>query len=288
LSFLFIGLLLILPSVNISTAQESYVGVNDGKEYLWRLSINKVNWGSYIMNNMAYTMENLWPLGPSALVNVYYEWLPWQHGPPQAHWPFSVTSIGLELTSTILSPYDNTSIRSTPVYAQFGWELPHAPDYNSLFNGTWYVVNDTASFLRQTYNLTLAFSPYAIMGVPFVPININWTMFITEFLAIMNFRGEFYNTTTATANSNGYSISVPAWGYENNTVAFDINVKYNSRGVLTYYEFIYGGDILTKYWIYTPDVFDIEDMVTLIVSSVIIIGIALLVYGMRWVIKHNN
>ena len=288
LSFLLIGLLLFLPSVKFSPAQESYVGVQDGNEYLWRLSIYKANFGAFIMSNFAETLENLWPLGSLALINVYFEWLPWQHGPPQAHWPFSVTAMGLEFTGLILSPIDNTSITSMPVSAQFGWQLPHAPDYNSFFNSTWYIVNDTSSFLRQTYNLTLAFSPYGIMGVPFVPLNINWTSFIAEFLTEMNFRGGFYNNTSATANSNGYSLSVPAWGYENNSASIDIKVKYNSRGVLTSYEFFYGDLQLIDYWLYTPDVLALEDMLTLIVSAVIIIGIAALVYIMRWVIKHNN
>ena len=288
LSFLFLGMLLLLPSVKVSPAQESYVGIQDGNEYLWRLSVYKANWGTFIMSNVAETLDNLWSLGISALINVYFDWLPWQHGPPQAHWPFSVTAMGLELTGTILSPFDNTTITSMPVDAQFGWELPHDPSYNSYFNDIWYIVNDTSSFLRQTFNLTLAFSPYGIMSVPFAPTSINWTAFITEFLEVMNFKGGFYNNTSAIANSNGYSLSVPAWGYENNSGSIDINVKYNSRGVLAEYEFFYGGLLLTKYWLYTPDVLALEDMITLIVSSVIIVGIVAVVFIMKWVLKHNN
>ena len=288
LSFLLIGLLLFLPSVKFSPAQESYVGVKDGNEYLWRLSIYKANFGVFIMSNFAETLENLWPLGSLALINVYFEWLPWQHGPPQAYWPFSITAMGPELTGSILSPVDNTSMTSIPVYAQFGWELPHDSDYNSLFNSIWYIVNDTSSFLRQTYNLSLAFSPYGIMGVPFVPLNINWTSFIAEFLTEMNFRGGFYNNTSATANSNGYSLSVPAWGYENNSVSIDINVKYNSKGILSSYEFFYGGLQLIDYWIAKADLLALEDMLTLIVSIGVITAIVSVIFIMRWVIRHNN
>ncbi len=286
--FLFLGFLLFIPTVNVSTAQGTYVGLEEGDEFLYKLGLYKTNWGSFFTDNLEAILNNLWPLGSSSLLNVFVEWQVWQHDPPQSHWPFEITAIGSEITTPLLSPFDNTTIRSTPVNAATGWFLPHQPDLNSYYSGTWYIVNDSSSFLRQTFNLSLAFSPYGIMGVPMAPKNINWTYFISEFLAEMDFKGEFYNNTTATAKSNGYSLNVPAWGYENNSAAIDIRVSYNSNGMLTNYEFLYGGKLLVGYWIGSGDIIPLEDMLTIIWGAVIITGIVASVFIMRWVIKHNN
>lgn len=287
LYLLFLGLLLFLPFVKVSPAQESYVGIQEGNEYLWRLGLHSVNWEGYFMDNLEETLDILWPLGDLHMLNVYLDWFVWQHDPPQSHWPFSITAIGSEETGTLLSPFDNTIITSTPVNATAGWEIPWYEQYHSYYNGTWYIVNDTSSFLRQTFNLTLSFSPYGIMGVPFAPKTINWTSFITEFLGVMNSRGGLYNNISATAKSNGYSLNVPARGFENNSVAIDIQVKYNSNGVLTYYEFKYGGKLLVNYWLYVPDLIDEGDMLTIIFGGGLIVGIALFVLIIKRILKNN-
>jgi hypothetical protein len=288
LGFFIIGLLLFLPSIKISPAQESYVGVQEGDKYLWRFGLHKINWGGYFSDQLEIILDNLWPLGDFALIGAYTEWYWIPVEPPQTYWPFNITAMGPELTSSILSPFDNTTITSMPVYAEAGWQLSYAPDYNSYYNGTWYIVNDTSSFLRQTLNLTLAFSPYGIMSVPLAPKTINWTLFVTEFLEVMNSRGGLYKNTSATAKSNGYSLNVPPWGYENNSAAIDINVKYDSKGLLTEYEFLYGGKLLVNYWLGRSDTIALGDMLTIIFGAGFIIVIALVVFIMRWVLKHNN
>ena len=287
LYLLFLGLLLFLPFVKISPAQEDYIGVQDGNEYLWRLGIHKVNWGEYFMDNLEETLNILWPLGESDMTNVYLDWLPWHIDPPQSHWPFSIIAIGSEETGSLLFPFDDTIITATPVNATAGWELSNYNPYHSYYNGTWYIVNDTSSFLRQTLNLTLSFSPYGMMGVPFAPKTINWAYFITEFLGVMNSRGAFYNSISATAKSNGYSLYVPPRGFENNSVAIDILVKYNSNGVLTYYEFKYGGKLLTNYWLYVPDTIAVGDILSIIYGGGLILGIALFILIIKRILKNN-
>ncbi|MFX1497639.1 MAG: hypothetical protein ACFFBH_08945 [Promethearchaeota archaeon] len=49
---------------------------------------------------------------------------------------------------------------------------------------------------------------------------------------------------------DGFLLNIPAFGFENNSVAIDINVRYNSNGVLSYYEFSYGGHILVDFKTY--------------------------------------
>ena len=249
---IFLGLLLFIPFGKLSLAQESYVGIQNDEEYIWRFSMYAENWGSYFDDLIEGTLNNLWPLNPSSfMTQVYTDWIYYRfESPPQSEWPFTITSIGTEETGTFLSPVDNRTITSTPINATTGWRLSAYPSVNSYYNSTWYIVNDTSSFLRQTLNLTLAFSPYGIMSVQFAPTNINWTLFITEFLGVMNSRGGLYKNISATARSNGYSLHVPALGFEQNSVAIDISVKYNSIGVLSDYEFSYGGKKLVKYWSY--------------------------------------
>jgi len=283
-----LGFLCIIPTINVSPAQEPYVGPEEGDDYLYKFGLYKTNWGSFFTDNLEGILNNLWPLGSSSLLNVFQEWQIWQHDPPQSHWPFEITAIGSELTSSILFPFDNMSITSTPVNATTGWFLPHQPDLNSYYNSTWYIVNDTSSFLRQTFNLSLAFSPYGIMSVPIAPKNVNWTFFISKFLAEMNLRGGFYNNTSAIAKSNGYSLNIPAWGYENNSVAIDIRVSYNSNGILTNYEFLYDGKLLVRYWIGSADLIPLGDMLTIIWGVAITTGIIIIIVVMRWVIRHNN
>lgn len=288
LGFLFIGLLLFLPSLKISLAQESYVGVKDADKYLWKFGLHKIYWAGYFEDQLEVIFGNLWPLGGLNMSPIYLDWQWVPVAPPQVFWPLNITSIGAEFPSTILWPYDNTTITTTPVYGGAGWHISYNPEWNFYYDGVWFIVNDTPSFLRQTLNLTLAFSLYGMMNVPFVPKTINWDLFVSLFESVMDSKGGLYKNTSAIARSNGYSINVPAWGYENNTAAIDINVKYNSKGVLELYEFLYGGNVLVNYWLGASDIIPLGDMLTIIFGGGLIIAIVSIIFIMRWVIKHNN
>ena len=277
LSLLIIGLLFFLPFVKVSSAQASYVGTQEGDKYVRKLSVYKGNWMDYFMDSLGETLDNLWPLGPlSEMTTVYTDWAVYYSPPPsyevKSTWPFTVTTIAPEQAGMILYPFDNTSMTSTAVYAEAGYEIYDIP---YLYDGTWYIVNDTSSFLRQTLNLTLAFSPYGIMGVPFAPKTINWTVFIAEFLGVMSSKGGLYKNISATAQSNGYSLHVPIQGFETNSEAIDIHVTYDSNGVFTSYEFLYGEKLLAHYRIPIPanPTILIEDDWEMIIYGVVFIVI---------------
>ncbi|HEC37748.1 MAG TPA: hypothetical protein ENI29_05885 [bacterium] len=289
LSKIILGLLLFIPFGKVSLAQESYVGIQNGDEYIWRLSMYAENWGSYFDDLVEGTLRNLLSLSPSSsLTQVYLDWIYYKfETPPQSQWPFTITAVGPEETGTIFSPFDNTTITSTPINATTGWRLSAYPSVNSYYNSTWYIVNDTSSFLRQTLNLTLAFSPYGIMSFQFAPTNINWTLFITEFLGVMNSRGGLYKNISATVRSNGYSLHVPALGFEQNSVAIDISVKYNSIGVLSDYEFSYGGKKLVKYWSYISPkpILSMAELLSIIFGSAFFVFIVLIVLIWKKILK---
>jgi len=251
LTGILIGLLLFLPLIRFSTAQ-AYVGIQEDEVFLLELRVYSANWGTYLSDNLEDTLDNLFPLGPEYnLTAIYNQW--GSLSAPQSRWPITVTDIGAEQTGELLSIYgDNTTITYTPVNGTLGYYVVAFPTISDSWDMPWAIVNDSSSFLRQTLNMTLAFSAYSIMGIPFVPTDINWTSFIAEFLSVMSSKGGFYNNISATAQSNGYLLNIPALGFENNSGAIDIEVNYNSDGALTYYEFSYGGEMLVTLTLVEP------------------------------------
>ena len=241
-SLIFVVLLLV-PFIRISVAQGSYVGVKNGDEYEWALSVYPENWNTYIADDLGVSLENLVPLGASNLTRVFNDWK--NFAPPQSYWSLKVNSVDIEETGLLFSPGDNTTITYTPINGNFGWLL-------SLFDSdewdeTLYIVNDTSSFLRQTVNLSSSFSFYSMFSVFIAPTTISWSSLVSEFLAEMTAKGGLYTNITAAAQSNGYLIDIPALGFENNTAAININVKYNSKGILSYFKFSYGGQTLLDF-----------------------------------------
>ncbi len=288
-SQLIIVLFLLLPFVKVSPAQESYVGIQDGDEYLWWLNFYKENWNQYFRDDLERTLGNLWPVGLYNLTTVFWDWIVWMYStPPQSRWPFSVITIGMEETGTILFPFDNTTITSTPFSATTGWILSSYSEINSFYTGNFYIANDTSSFLRQTYNLTISFSPYSMMSVPFAPTNIVWSSLISEFLGVMNSKGGLYNNLSATVLSNGYKLNVPAEGFENNSEAIEINVEYNQRGQLRDYEFSYGEKLLVKYWSYVlpPPLISERDLLTIVYGGIAFVTIVLIILGVKKIQKR--
>ena len=236
-------ILLLIPFIRISNAQGTYVGIQNGDEYEWALNVYRENWNTYVADDLGTTLENLVPLGASNLTKVFNDWK--NFAPPQSYWPLKVSSIGVEETGLLFSPSDNSMISYTHVNGTIGWIL-------SIFDSlerdeTCYVVNDTSSFLRQTVNLSRSFSFYGMLSVFIAPTTISWSSLVSEFLAEMDAKGGLYTNITATAQSNGFLISIPAFGFENNSAAININVKYNSKGVLSYYKFSYGGNTLVAF-----------------------------------------
>jgi hypothetical protein len=282
LGLVIIGILLFLPFLRISYAQGSYVGIQNNDEFEWALSVYPENWDTYMMDQMGTTLENLIPLGDSNLTKVFNDWSV-HPSTPQSYWPLTDISIEIEKIQQLFSPYDNTTITSTPVNATFGWIFP--PTDSLFWEDTWQIVNDTHSFLRQTLNLSRSFSPYAMFSVLFAPISINWPSFVSSFLEIMDSKGGLYKNIAASAQSNGYIIDIPALGFENNSVAIKIRVNYDSRGVLSYYTFSYGDKTLVDFipgkYIPENERLPIQYIYMFIGLSVIFVVMTIFYFGMR-------
>jgi len=274
-TFFTIGLILFFPFVNLASAQAWYVGVKEGNNHMWKLGIYNGNFQGWFEDDLEETLGNFFPIGPINLTRLYIDGIASSINAPQTYWFLNVTSFGPQITNTLLSPYDNTQITSTPVYGRGGWALPHDLSYNAFYDGVWNVVNDTSSFLRQTLNLTLVFSPYGIMYVPLSPRFINWGLFATEFNELMDSKGGLYDNVSTVALSNGYTLHVPSWGFENNTKPIEIKVLYGSSGTLINYEFRYGGLLLTNYVLHIEPLIP-EGLVLTIVWSIVIFGVVVL------------
>jgi len=260
-----------------------YVGVQNGDKYEWLLNLHNRNWGTYFSDDLETTLGNLVPLGADNLTRVYNDLspLPTQ---PQIIYFFNVTAIGSEQTGQLLSPEDNSTITSTPVNGSAAYELPEAPEFNSYFTDSVDIVNDTPSFLRQTMNLSKIYGVYALMEIRFAPTTINWSTLVSDFLGVMSSQGGWYNNISATAQSNGFLIGIPAWGFQNNSVPINITVAYNSRGVLSYYKFSYGGQMLVEFVLghYSPQVFQIPyDLMIIGLAAILLVEIIVFVYIRR-------
>jgi hypothetical protein len=242
-----LGILFFIPFIRISNAQGSYVGIQNGDEFEWELNVHTGNWNTYFSDDLADTLGNLVPLGSIDLSRVFSDWS-WDTTPPQSLWQFTVTAIDVEEAEKILLPDDNTTITYTPVSGTFNWINPVSRAKGEEWDYTRYIVNDTSSFLRQTLFLHRSFSPYALMFYAlFAPTTVSWSSFISDFQVEMSSRGGLYDNISTTAQLNGFLINIPALGFENNSVAIDINCTYNSNGVLSYYEFSYGGQTLVDF-----------------------------------------
>ncbi len=243
LSLAVLVVLLFIPSIRISNAQGSYVGIQNGDQYEGVLKVHTGNWNTYFTDDLDITLGKLVPLGSSNLTLLFNHWS--SITPPHPYWPLEVTTIGNEEIGLLFSPDDNTTITYTSVNGTFGWIT--SPSNSLDWDEIWYIVNDTSSFLRQTINLSRSFSFYTMFSVFFAPTTISWSSLVSEFLAEMTTKGGLYTNIAATAQSDGYSIDIPALGFENNSAAININVKYNSKGVLSYYKFSYGGRTLVDF-----------------------------------------
>jgi len=55
LTIITLSLLLFLPFIRFSTSQGTYVGIQEGDEYLWQLSVYPLNFGAYFADNLEDT-----------------------------------------------------------------------------------------------------------------------------------------------------------------------------------------------------------------------------------------
>ena len=78
-------------------------------------------------DDLETTLENLFQVGPSNLTRVFNDWSGIS-AKPQSYWTLNGLTIGTEIMGQLFSPYDNTTITSTPVDGTFGWLIPTDSD----------------------------------------------------------------------------------------------------------------------------------------------------------------
>jgi len=256
-----LGLLLLVPFLGPARAATSdYTDVAVEEKYEWTLSQYNANFAQWDLDKMDDWLATVF-LQPVAFnfTTIRAGWS-WDSVTPQSSWPMTVRTILPENTSAFLSDYFILDeITHTPVLMDGGFTVIHFPSSSSYYSDTWYIVNDSASFAAQSLYGGSATSPYMIMGVPFGPKNIDWSVFAGW--ANWGMGGYWVGlaaNTIVTALADGYSMSVPAMGYGNNSLPITINVTYTAAGILDTYTFEYGALTLFLYELdsYEADVVD--------------------------------
>jgi len=259
-----LGLLLLVPFITPTIAAPApYVPVAEEEKYYWTMEINYLNWATFDADNMSDTLANLFNTAPlDTMQAVKDSWSYYWDQAIQAWWPMTINTILPENTSAFLFPDFSISdnITHTPIYIDAGYEHTFDAVY---YSDTWYVVNDSASFATQSLYGGALMSLYGTLGIPFAPKNMNWVTFAAAADAGMDTHwGGWAGNTTVTAITDGYSMSVPVAGYENNTLAITVNATYNTNSILNYSSFEYGPDILYEWKLLSVDPDAVDPVIT--------------------------
>ncbi|KKN41968.1 hypothetical protein LCGC14_0718080 [marine sediment metagenome] len=243
-----LGMLLLIPFMTPTTAAPaSYVGVVETNTYVW--SYYQYDWTLFFTDGMPDAFVSIFAHdSASNLTKLYIDWS-WTWFNPTSDWDLTVDAF-LPENSTILlgSSFIFDNITHTPYNASLGYVAPLWIAVNAQWTDTLNIVNDTSSFAKASLYGGMATTPYWLMGIPIGPNNINWTEFVSESqLGLENYWGGFAANTTMTALPNGYNMSVPIWGYENNTLPITITTTYDTNGVLLYNALVYGSNMIYKY-----------------------------------------
>ena len=236
-----LGLLLLVPFLTPTKAvPASYVGVAETDSYVW--GYYQYDWTQFFADDMPGAFEVIFnhDLG-SNLTKVYLDWdWTWWFDEPRSNW---------DLTVDALLPENTTDdITYTPYNLSFGYIAPQWTPVQEYWTDTFNIANDTSSFANASLYGGMATTPYWLQGIPIGPNNINWTEFAIESqLGLESYWGGFAANTTITALPNGYNMSVPISGYENNTLPISIITTYDSDGVLIYNAMSYGSNLIYKY-----------------------------------------
>lgn len=245
------GLLILVPFMTPTRAQPpSYVGIAQEEEYTWDVNVYDTNWDQWFADNMTNWLASIFSHDSgSTLTQIWTDTLSWDPTPPQLIFNYTIDLILPE----------NTTSGQTQVTMTQAIEVPGLPAMNSIGPLTVYIGNDTANFAELSLYGGMATSAYWIPGVPFAPINVNWTEFTGWAQWGLGptgyWGGGYVENTIVTALTNGYSMSVPINGYVNNSMPIRINVTYDANGVLSYNSFEYGNSKLYDYVFssYDPD-----------------------------------
>ncbi len=250
-----LGLLLLISFTTPTRAQApSYGGVAVEEEYVYDLNVYVANWGQWGIDNMSSNLAVLFAHDPASTLAQVWTDTSWDATPPQLVFRYVVNSFLPESTT----PYTFTGVNVTGYI-----EVPDFPAANSETSYIWQIGNNASAYAQVNLYGGYATTPYWLPGSAFAPEGINWT----EYVAICNvgmeaYWGPYAGNTTFTELANGYSMSVPAYGYINNSLPIEINSTYNANGAINYYSFDYGGSLLFDFDLSSYNVDAVDPVVT--------------------------
>jgi hypothetical protein len=148
--------------------------------------------------------------------------------------------------------------------------------YDATLPQTIYIGNDTAKFAEDSWYGALATSPFWVLNawllgfgvntLLFAPTNVNWMDFADEcntgLETMWKLSGDYGYNLTMSPLSDGFTLYSPIMGFGNNLQPINITVNYDVNGILNYYSFSYGSNLLTdivRVEIGTPEFLDIPD-----------------------------
>lgn len=280
----------IVSFANISVAAPpSYVGVEEGDEFIWRASLSPAtinatglaifgieNWTymyeyflEYFENNTGMVFDFLAGSGMKVVIqNVTDEMtIP--------YYPYGLVGSGLYFDYYI-------------AYAENNWTLIYnATDY---VNPLWYILDP--STLNETTII------YAFSGLPvFMPIGYNYSMFADVYQTLIDSSPTTAGNMTFQAQGNGfrytlkpaileYMYNMMGAPFEMGTLADAVfNIRYDSNGVFEYADLIYGGITLATAYLVggtgDPNLTDDDEIPGFEIATVIgisLVSIIALVY----------
>lgn len=251
-----LGLLFLVPFISLSRAQPpatSYVGLEVGDAYVWahniHLGASDEVWEQWLADNMtAHWSLPFDHISQWVDMGGVYGTATGKIGPtiPQYKYHYNVTSIGADIAG------------ETQVNFSAGTEEP-INFFTYGYNDTITIGEDGARFAEDCWYGGMATSVWWVgnnydwtgsNSMYFAPKTIDWEEFAatcnTGLETMWAVSANYSFTLTVNATVTGFTMTSPVMGFGNNSEIITITNSYNADGVLIYYTFEYGSNILTE------------------------------------------
>lgn len=272
--------LLLIASINVGVATEDYVGVSEGDEYIWNLTVSEKEIEDFAKDVYGEEywkqMEDSWDDGADDM-GINDDWTQYS---------------GLKIVvEDISSEFDSSSSYYYYSNSSYKYVLIEIEAYYSEDMSTWTSIKDTMedyyeAEYNQPYNMPDINVPildpddltYEMMSFmmysPFMPLGFDWSEFVED----LNEGYEEYGGSSsmdfeATALSNGLTLEMDDMPSMEGGTIDDISstITYNEKGVLSYFDIMYGTVYLAKVQLQTG-FGDIPGYPTMIFLSLAAIG----------------
>ncbi|MHA2196998.1 MAG: Loki-CTERM sorting domain-containing protein [Candidatus Hodarchaeales archaeon] len=253
--------LLLIPFMRHLKAQvPTYVGVAVDDYYEFDHNLNVIGWADWRADNM----NDYWDQPFGHLENYYCD----------MGSVFATFNKEGAVNPMIIYRFEIDSI--TENISSGRTEVNANVFYDATLPQTIYIGNDTAKFAEDSWYGALATSPFWVLNawllgfgvntLLFAPTNVNWMDFADEcntgLETMWKLSGDYGYNLTMSPLSDGFTLYSPIMGFGNNLQPINITVNYDVNGILNYYSFSYGSNLLTdivRVEIGTPEFLDIPD-----------------------------